>query len=278
MNESENLVPEIAGAENVEQTTEQSTEPMEQVTGQSVEPAEQNAQPEKIYTEAEFNAKLDEVIGKKLARNSAKIRREYEQKYGPLETVLKAGTGKEDVGEVTEAFRAYYEGKGVQIPAAPAYSEKDVEILARADADDIIKSGMEEVVEETERLAGIGYDNMSQREKAVFRTLAAYRKGTERNTELAKIGVSEEVYNSAEFQNFAGKFTSDVPIAEVYNIYSRMQPQKQIKTMGSMTNTNSGDNGVKDFYTRDEALKFTQKDFDKNPALLKAVEKSMLRW
>ncbi len=278
MEELENLVPEIAGAENVEQTTEQSTEPMEQVTGQSVEPAEQNAQPEKIYTEAEFNAKLDEVIGKKLARNSAKIRREYEQKYGPLETVLKAGTGKEDVGEVTEAFRTYYEGKGVKIPATPAYSEKDVEILARAEADDIIKSGMEEVVEETDRLAGIGYGNMSPREKAVFRALASYRKESERNAELSKIGVSEEVYNSAEFQSFAGKFTSDVPIAEVYNIYSKMQPQKQIKTMGSMTNTNSGDDGVKDFYTRDEALKFTQKDFDKNPALLKAVEKSMPRW
>ena len=55
MEELENLVPEIAGAENVEQTTEQSTEPMEQVTGQSVEPAEQNAQPEKIYTEPELN-------------------------------------------------------------------------------------------------------------------------------------------------------------------------------------------------------------------------------
>lgn len=276
MFENDNLVPEIEGAENVEQTTEQSVEPVEQTTEQSTGQVE--SVPEKIYTEAEFNAKLDEVIGKKLARNTAKIRREYEQKYGQLETVLKAGTGKEDVGEVTEAFRTYYEGRGVKIPTTPAYSEKDVEILARADADDIIKSGMEEVVEETDRLAGIGYDNMSQREKAVFRTLATYRKGTERNTELAKIGVSEEVYNSAEFQNFAGKFTSDVPITEVYNIYAKMQPQKQIKPMGSMTNTNSGDNGVKDFYTRDESLKFTQKDFEKNPGLLETVERSMTKW
>lgn len=276
MFENDGLVPEMEGAENVEQTTEQSVDPVEQTTEQSAEQVEQV--PEKIYTEAEFNAKLDEVIGKKLARNTAKIRREYEQKYGPLETVLKAGTGKEDVGEVTEAFRTYYEGKGVQIPAAPAYSEKDVEILARAEADDIIKSGMEEVVEETDRLAGIGYDNMSQREKAVFRTLAAYRKSTERNTELSKIGVNEEVYNSAEFQSFAGKFASDVPITEVYNIYAKMQPQKNIKPMGSMTNANSGDNGVKDFYTRDEASKFTQKDFEKNPGLLETVERSMTKW
>ena len=48
--------------------------------------------------------------------------------------------------------------------------------------------------------------------------------------------------------------------------------------MGSMKNNTLKDSGVKDFYTRDEALKFTKKDFDKNPALYKAVEQSMLKW
>ena len=48
--------------------------------------------------------------------------------------------------------------------------------------------------------------------------------------------------------------------------------------MGSLKNTTQKDSGVKDFYTRDEALKFTKEDFDKNPELFKAVEKSMLRW
>ena len=48
--------------------------------------------------------------------------------------------------------------------------------------------------------------------------------------------------------------------------------------MGSMKNNTSDEGTVKDFYTRDEAMKFTKKDFDKNPALFKAVEKSMLKW
>ena len=48
--------------------------------------------------------------------------------------------------------------------------------------------------------------------------------------------------------------------------------------MGSMKNATSTDSGVKDFYTRDEALKFTRKDYDKNPELFKAVERSMLKW
>jgi hypothetical protein len=48
--------------------------------------------------------------------------------------------------------------------------------------------------------------------------------------------------------------------------------------MGSMKNTTVKDTGVKDFYTRDEALQFTKQDFDKNPALFKAVEQSMYKW
>jgi hypothetical protein len=47
--------------------------------------------------------------------------------------------------------------------------------------------------------------------------------------------------------------------------------------MGSMKNTTKEDT-VKEFYTRDEALKFTKEDFDKNPALFKAVENSMYKW
>ena len=53
---------------------------------------------EKVYTEEEFNAKLDKVLAKKIARNNEKIRKEYEKKYGNLEAVLKAGTGKDDLG------------------------------------------------------------------------------------------------------------------------------------------------------------------------------------
>ena len=43
-------------------------------------------------------------------------------------------------------------------------------------------------------------------------------------------------------------------------------------------NATSKDSGVKDFYTRDEALKFSKKDLDSNPALYKAIENSMSKW
>ena len=255
MDNNENLVTEQV-TENVEATTEETPK----------------------YTEAQFNAKLDEVLGKKLARREAKIRKEYDRKYGNLEEVLKAGTGKDSVEEMTDTFTKFYASKGIKIPEKPSYTDKDIEVLANADASEIIRAGYEDVVEEVDRLASLGADNMTAREKAYFKVLAEHRQKTERQSELAKIGVTEEEFNSKEFQDFAGQFNSTTPIAEIFNIYRKTQPKKEIKTMGSMKNSTPEGNTVKDYYTRDEALKFTKKDFDKNPALFKAVQASMLKW
>lgn len=246
-------------AEKVEQTTEESP---------------------RLYTEEELNARVNEAASKRANRREAKIRKEYEQRYGGLEAVLKAGTGEEDLGKIEENLRQFYGGKGVQLPtrSQSAYSPRDIELLASADAEEIIRGGYGEVVEETDRLSGIGVENMTAREKAVFLKLAAHRQTAERGRELEKLGVGPDVYNSPEFADFAGQFNSNVPISKVYELYEKSQPKKEIKTMGTMKTGDSGDSGVKDFYTRDEALKFTKADFDRNPALFKAVENSMRKW
>lgn len=261
MNGEETFVTEVT--ENVETTTEETVEQVEQVE-----------QPAKTYTEEEVN----QIVGKKLARNTAKIRKEYEKKYGELESVLRAGTGKEDVGEMTSTFREFYEGKGIQIPKEPTYSARDIEALAKADASDIINAGLDDVIEEVDRLADIGLNNMTEREKAVFRELAEYRQTAERGKELAKIGVSEDVYDSKDFKDFASKFSPNTSVTEIFEIYNKMKPRKEVRTAGSMTSTKMPDNGVKDFYSYEEAVKFTKEDFDKNPELYKAVEKSMSKW
>lgn len=259
MDNNEILVTEVT--ENVEPTTE---EVVEQVVTPEI----------KTYTDEEVNS----IVGKKLARQEAKIRKEYEKKYGDLEVVLKAGTGKDNVEEVTDSLKKFYEDRGVQIPQKPTYSDKDLTVLAKAEADDIINAGFDDVTEELDRLTDIGVKNMTPREKEVYRVLADYHKATSQNRELAKIGVGEDVYNSKEFKDFASKFNSNTSVVEIYELYNKTQPKKEVKTMGSMKNNTPTDTGVKDFYTRDEALQFTKKDYDKNPALFAAVEKSMLRW
>ena len=254
MSENEILVTEEV-AENVEQPTEET-------------PAV------KTYTQEE----VDAIVGKAKARTRAKVEKEANRKYGRLEEVLKAGTGKESVEEMTDTFEEFYEGKGISIPKKPNYSDKDVEVLARADAKEFIDAGYEDVVEEVDRLAAIGAAKMTAREKAMFRVLAEHRQSAERGRELSKIGVTEDVYNSQEFRDFAGKFNPDTPITDVYNIYRQTQPRKEHKTMGRMKGNDGGKNGVKDFYSFEEAKKFTKEDFDKNPELFAAVTKSMQKW
>ena len=250
---NENLVTEVT--ENVEQTTEET--PVS----------------ERTYTQAE----VDDIVGKAKGRAIAKAKKEYDRKYGNLVSVLEAGTGKKTVEEMTDTFSDFYRAKGIEIPEKPTYSKNDIEVLARVEADEIIKSGFEEVVEEADRLNDLGVENMTEREKAVFIKLTDHIKNTETGRELSKIGVKEDVYGSEEFKSFRAKFDSKTPITEIYEIYHKTQPKKEIKTMGSMkTTATSGE--LKDFYTPEEARRFTVEDFDRDPRLLAIVEDSMKKW
>lgn len=253
MENMENLV--VNTAENTENTAEQTAAP-------------------KMYSQEE----VDAIIGKRVARTKAKIEKDYQRKYGDLESVLKAGTGKESVEEMTDTFKNFYAAKGIKMPEKPNYSDKDIEVLAKAEADDIIRLGFDEVVDEVDRLTRKGAANMTAREKAVFKTLAEHRQNAERVNELSAIGVTEDVSNSEAFKTFSKKFNPNTPVREIYDLYAKTQPKKEIKTMGSMKNSTVADSGVKEFYSRDEALRFTKNDFDKNPALYDAVRKSMLKW
>ena len=248
-------------------------ETLEVIASENAEQTAEETQP-KTYTQEE----VDAIVGRAKARAKAKIEKDYNRKYGDLMDTLKAGTGKEDVEELNDTFTKFYESKGIKINKKPDYSTKDIETLATAEANEIINAGYEDVVEEVDRLAEIGAENMTAREKAVYKALAEHRQKAERSKELTKIGVTEEEMNSSEFKEFASMFRSDIPITKVYDQFKKSQPKKEFKPMGSMKNTTSDDNGVKDFYTYEEAMRFTKKDFDKNPALMKAVENSMSKW
>ena len=250
MENNENFVEQT---ENVEQTTEQTP---------------------KMFTQDEVN----DIVGKSKARERAKITKQFERKYGQLEEVLKAGTGKGSVEELTDTFTDFYTKKGVQIRKPTEYSDNDLEVLANADAQEIINAGSEDVVDEVERLSSIGIENMTAREKKLFTALADHRQSTERGMELSKLGVTEDVYNSKEFNDFASQFKAGKPISEIYEIYAKTQPKPNIKPMGSMKSTSPTDNGLKDFYTPEEAKKFTAKELRDNPALEQRLIESMQKW
>ena len=251
MENNENLVAEQV-TENVEQTTEQTP---------------------KTYTQEE----VDALMGKRTSRLEAKIRREYDQEYGGLMDVLRAGTGKQTVGEITESFKEHYTQQGVELPQKPMFSNGDLATLAEKDAAEFISAGNDDVADEIARLEKLGADKMTDREKMVYQTLKQHRQNADREAELAKLGVPEEVYKSAEFKGFAKKFDSSTPITDVYDIYRKTQT-KETKPMGSMKTTESSDNGVKDYYSFEEADKIPREVLRSNPALMKAVRESMRKW
>ena len=265
----------------IEEIKEPVTDVTENVEGQATEElvdgATEVVETPKTYTDAE----VDEIVKQRLGRQERKLRRNFEKElssYKEAESVLNAGLGTSNISEATDNLRDFYTKRGVEIPNKPTYSESDMKVLANAEADSIIDLGFDEVVEEVDRLAEIGFENMSPREKLVFDKLANYRKSEQDKKELAKIGVKAEALEDKDFIEFAKNLNPSMSTKDKYEMYTKYRPKPEVETMGSMKNTTSDDSGVKDFYTREEALKFTKKDLDSNPALYKAIQSSMSKW
>ncbi len=269
--EEDNLV--LEDTENAEEQTAE-----EAVEGETA--AETEEVEEKLYTEAEMNARVDELLAKKIARREARIRKEYDRKLEPYrraETVLNAGLGTSNIGEATKSLTDFYAEKGVNIPEyqETQYDEEDLKILASNEAHKIIESGFDEVVEEVDRLADIGLDNMSARERLVFGELAKYRQAEGSRKELLSIGVKNEVIDSEEFKGFAAKFNQNTPIKEIYDLYTKTADKAQPEKIGSMKNGNTQEE--KHYYTPEEVDRLTEKDFE-NPKIMADVRASMLKW
>lgn len=264
MEDNENVVVETT--ENVE---EQATEQL--VDGAKVEG--------KLYTDAEIerlvNEKVDALLPKKLERAKDKMRRDEFDKYEKLERVVKAGLEVDSVEEATDQLEQFYISKGKTIPER-TFSDSDMKYLANKYAEEIIEEGYDEVVKEVDNLAKLG-DNMTPQQKLMFMRLAESRKEQEDLKELASIGVGKEELEDSEYKEFANKLSSKLSAKEKYEMFRQFKPKEKFEQIGSMKSTNTQED-VKDFYTYEESLKFTKADFDRNPKLFEAVEKSMYKW
>lgn len=261
----------------VEQPAEEVVEDLEEETEEvETEESEESKEEEKLYTEEQFNEKVnqkvDELLAKKIARKTNQIEREYRKKYSKLESVLNAGLGTDSVEDATKELTEFYTQKGITIPTEPSYTDKDTEVLANAEAEDIISLGYEEIKAETDRLAKIGSENMSNRDKLIFSKLADERQKIEEEKELASIGVGKDMLNDEEFKAFRGNLNPKLSLKEQYEIFQKTKPKKEIKKMGSMKQGARAK--VKDYYTPDEIDRLTDEDLD-NPEVWEAVRKSM---
>ena len=268
MEDNKELVEETT--ENVE---EQATE--ELVDGNAdANDSSESEKPVRTYTDEE----VDEIVKKKLYRKETKIREEYEKKYGKVEELLKAGLEKDNFEDAVDTLEEFYESKGVKINT-PGLSQRKLDMLADAEANEIISNGYEEIVEETDRLAPlIESGTASEEDKKVFYKLAAERKRQEGIKELASIGVGKEALDDKDFREFEKNLNPNMSLKDKYSMYLKFKPKEEGSIIGSMKNNASDNNKVKEFYTHDEAVKFTREELDKNPELFKAIQNSMTKW
>ena len=225
----------------------------------------------KQYTDEEIekivNERVNNILPTKIEREKRKIEKDYREKlskYEETESILSAGLGTKDITESNKKMREFYKEQGIDIPAyqKPRYSEEDERALGELDAKKIISLGFDEMQEEANNLASIGTDKMTPRQKVMFTTLASELTYQKQRKELAQIGVKEEILNNSEFKEFASQFNSKTPIKNVYEMYTKMKPQKQYEQIGSMKNNKEP--SQKDYYSNEEIAKMSPEEIRKN--------------
>jgi hypothetical protein len=229
---------------------------------------------------------LDRIIAKKLAIQEKKVRKEYEEKlskYEDTESVLNAGLGTKTIEESNQKLRDFYKEQGIEIPtqiaAKPVYNDKEVEILANYEADEIISLGEKEAEVEANELAKKGYANMNPREKVVFNKICTFLTSKKDERELKSAGITEDVINSKEFQDLRSKYKGSVK--EVYDLYKKLYVKVEAPASAGSLESNTTDN-TKSYYSESEASRLLKKmspeDLAKNPELLEKIKDSSLNW
>lgn len=248
--------------EEIEEGIELTDTPTEEVEKEEV----------KTYTEEDLerlvNDKVNEILPTKIEREKRKMEKDYRKrlaKYEETESILSAGLGKTDIDEINKDMRNFYKDQGIDIPAytQPKYSDDDEKALGELEASKIISLGFDEMQEEANRLAEIGSDNMTVREKAMFSKLAGELTNQKNRKELAKLGVKEDVLEDSTFRQFSSQFNSNVPIKDVYEMYTKINGNKKpTEQIGSMKNTK--ETVKKDYYTNEEISKMSPEEVRKN--------------
>lgn len=263
-NADEQTVEEIADGVELTDTTDNTIE-------NSVEETEEEQPKGRFYTDEEVN----KIVNKRIARHM----RKYEEKmseYQDTENVLKNALEVDNIADANKKLRSFYEEQGYNIPERNnSYSEKEIQILAKAEAEQIIDEGYDSVLDEASSLAKKGYQNLNQKEKILFMTLGAEIDKHNDVEELKKIGANEKLLEDSNFNEFRNMFDKKTPISKVYGLYKNQQPKPKVELPGSMKNATK--NVEKEFLTPEEVVNLTPSDWEK-PGMWEKVRNSQMKW
>ena len=185
--------------------------------------------------------------------------------------MTKAGLKAESDDDALEKTRDFYGKQGIRY--TPNRSAREEEILASADVEEILENAdsIEEIESEVQRLNN--KSNISNREKLIAQKLTEEIDNRRRISELSKIGVKKEVYNSSEFKAFEKQFTKDTPIDNIYELYKIKNTKKKVDNPGSLKGVQT--KSKKEYITEAEYDRMTDKEIEENMDL---IRRSMEKW
>ncbi len=232
--------------------------------------------------EERANKLFEEKVEERLIRD--RVNRERKQnkemtKYRQLENVIKAGLGVDNLDEAISRTSSFYKEQGINIPEyKESYSERDEKILAKADAQEIIESGRNEMEAEANRIANIPAEKRTIREKTIFDTLCKKLINLKDIDDLKEKGYKTEILSEKKFNEFRNQFNVNTPISKIYEMYSKINGQEvvQPKSPGSVKSTTAVKQ-IKNYYSPEDFDKLTKEDLE-NPEIMKVVDKSRLQW
>lgn len=268
--------------EEVQNVTEEVTENTEEVPVEesmegveltdTFDNSENKSEPKgRFVTEEELNSIVDRRVARKM--------RKYESDmsvYKDTENVLKEGLKVNDINEANKKLRDFYKEEGYELPEKnSSLSDREIEILAKADTEELIEEGYESMLEEANRLAKIGYNNLNSKDKKIFLMLGEALDKENETKELKKLGATEDILKDEEFISFKKKFDKKTPIKDIYNLFKTIQPKSKVELPGSMKN-----NVVKtekEYFTPEEVKALTSEEWQK-PGVWEKVLKSQKKW
>lgn len=256
---------EVIEAEYDDTAEEETSDPVEEETTE---------EPEKVKTLSLTQNQLNDIVEDRLKRERRKLDRDYQKKlskYEELAYLTRAGLKAESDEDALEKTRDFYGKQGIRY--TPNRSAREEEILASADVEEILENAdsIEEIESEVQRLNS--KSNISNREKLIALKLTEEIDNRRRISELSKIGVKEEVYNSSEFKAFEKQFTKDTPIADIYELYKSKTTKKKVDNPGSLKGVQT--KSKKEYITEAEYDRMTDKEIEENMDL---IRRSMEKW
>lgn len=236
----------------------------------------------KANLQKEYDDNSQKIFDRRWAREKEKLEKQNASLY-QIEDVLKTQLGANSREDLVKKVGDFY---NVDIQKPGRLTERQERILAQADAEDIKSLGYNEMVTEANRIASIPKDQRTIHDSVVFESLAQELTEQKQKRELNEKGYDLAILEDDKFKEFHSKLNYNTPIAEAVDMYNLLVKGKSIEdkpkpvkpASAGSTKSNVTQSQLKDFYTYEEAIRFSKADFDKNPELYKRVQDSMSKW